>query len=73
MTEFVDQLPQAARPGVGGKDGDFLRDLHANPGRWAVYPSELKPESMSTTRQRLRKRGYEAAVRQGVLYVRRAA
>jgi hypothetical protein len=81
VTDFVDDLPPL--PSVAGKAVSaalvrFADDLRANPGRWACYPNPLTKRSAATIAQNI-KRGkapafrdgtFEAAIREGVLYVR---
>lgn len=82
---FLKELPAAARlrtTATSHEVQEFADALRANPGRWAAYPwsGELTPKSRRSracdinagrvTAPRAMRCGFEAAVRDGVLYIR---
>lgn len=78
--EFVDELPGGNR-GVRGKYVEFFDALRDNAGKWAKFPDQDDKTSgyKNSTRTFISQgkvsgsapaRAFEAAVRQGTLYVR---
>lgn len=75
--EFVDELPEAinGRAAGRGKYADFADKLRENPGTWAVMPTNVNPNSIAQricvgTLKGFEKGEFEAAVRNGKVYVR---
>lgn len=72
--EFVDELPGSDR---NAELRAFAAALRSNPGRWAKYPGESSSRSAYNRAYQVRKGSlaafrdgtFEAAVREGVLYV----
>lgn len=80
--EFLDELPVTARKGGGRKTDKVLVEfadlLKSNPGKWAKYPKDLSKKSAGTAASTINNRKaasfrdgkYEAATRDGVVYVK---
>jgi hypothetical protein len=64
----VDSLPPSTRGGNAGAYTRFTDAATANPGKWVSF-NDLEPKSLGAIVNTLRKRGFEAAQRSGVLYV----
>lgn len=70
--QFVNEIPQAV---YNTKWTGILKELAANPGKWAVISTGYKQSSIgsmiSSLRSRYGKNGYEFAYRGGVGYGRK--
>lgn len=71
--EFVDELPSLRRDDILLRE--FAQALKARPGVWAKYPQDLKARATAASRintgvSKVFADGYQATVREGVLYVR---
>lgn len=78
MYDFMPELPPTGKTrGPSPKHLAFAKALKENPGMWAAYPQQVKNTSARSYAAKINggrwpmfTPGYEAASRQGKLYVR---
>ncbi|MGH8967597.1 MAG: hypothetical protein ACRDXB_20040 [Actinomycetes bacterium] len=76
--EFVEKLPGSPRGGRPVANAGFAAALRERPGEWAVWPKPITVQTMRVYRRSIPRGilrafhggGFEAAVREGRLYVR---
>ncbi len=68
--QFVDELPVSRR---GGGFQDFWDALDANPGKWAVWPGNVKAVRTAAAHKSRNGAKYEGHQRGGMAYMRRVA